>query len=104
MFAGKPVLVGIQGNAAELISDSEAGKIVESENPESMTREILQLFRMSDTKKSVIGKNGRKYYDKNLLMDAGVRSFANIFYRDKGAEKGGDSARVFGVSRKGAKI
>jgi glycosyltransferase involved in cell wall biosynthesis len=81
MFAGKPVLVGVQGDAADLISDSGAGKIVEPENPESMTKGILQLFRMSDAERDAMGKNGRKYYDKNLSMDAGVRSFENIFYR-----------------------
>jgi glycosyltransferase involved in cell wall biosynthesis len=81
MFAGKPVLVGVQGDAAELIRDSVAGKIVESENPESMTRGILQLFRMSDAQRDIMGKNARKYYDKNLSMDAGVQSFENIFYR-----------------------
>jgi len=81
MFAGKPVLVGVQGNAAELIGDSGAGKVVESENPESITRGILELFRMSDAERDAMGKNARKYYDKNLSMDAGVRSFENIFYR-----------------------
>ena len=58
-----------------------AGKIVEPENPESMTRGILQLFRMSNAQRDAMGKNARKYYDKNLSMDAGVRSFENIFYR-----------------------
>jgi glycosyltransferase involved in cell wall biosynthesis len=81
MFAGKPVLVGVQGDAADLVSDSGAGKVVESENPESMTRGILQLFRMSDAERSVMGKNGRKYYDKKLSMQAGVSCFENIFYR-----------------------
>jgi glycosyltransferase involved in cell wall biosynthesis len=81
MFAGKPVLVGVQGDAAELVSASGAGKVVESENPESMTRGILQLFRMPDAERAAMGKNARKYYDKNLSMDTGVRSFENVFYR-----------------------
>ena len=81
MFAGKPVLVGVQGDAAELISASGAGKAVKSENPESMTTGILQLFRMSDAKRGAIGKNARMYYDENLSMEAGVQSFENIFYR-----------------------
>jgi len=41
----------MQGLDTELISDSGAGKIVESENPESMTRGILQLFQMSDAQR-----------------------------------------------------
>lgn len=81
MFAGKPVLVGVQGDAAELISASGAGKVVKSENPESMTTEILQLFRMSDAERGAMGKNARKYYDENLSMEAGVGRFENIFYR-----------------------
>ena len=81
MFSGKPLLAGVQGDAADLISDSGAGKIVEPENPESLTRGILQLFRMSDAERDAMGKNARKYYDKNLSMDVGVRRFENIFYR-----------------------
>jgi glycosyltransferase involved in cell wall biosynthesis len=81
MFAGKPVLVGVQGDAAELISDSDAGKVVEPENPESITRGILELFRMSDAERSVMGKNGRKYYDEKLSMEAGVSCFEKIFHR-----------------------
>ena len=81
MFAGKPVFVGVQGDAAELISASGAGKVVESENPESMTAGILQLFRMSDAERSAMGKNARKYYDEKLSMEAGVSCFENIFFR-----------------------
>jgi glycosyltransferase involved in cell wall biosynthesis len=94
MFAGNPVLVGVQGDAADLIRDSGAGKVVEPENPESITRGILELFRMSDIERSVMGKNGRKYYDKNLSMDAGVRSFENIFYRLSSRKKAQKSQNI----------
>jgi hypothetical protein len=47
LFSGKPILMGVQGDSADIIRDSGAGKVVEPENPESITRGILELFRMS---------------------------------------------------------
>jgi glycosyltransferase involved in cell wall biosynthesis len=73
--------MGVQGDSADIIRDSGAGKVVEPENPESITRGILELFRMSDAERSVMGKNGRKYYDEKLSMESGVSCFENIFYR-----------------------
>ncbi|MBW2738795.1 MAG: glycosyltransferase family 4 protein, partial [Deltaproteobacteria bacterium] len=81
LFSGKPILMGVQGDSADIIRDSGAGKIVEPENHESITRGILELFRMSDTERFVMGKNGRKYYDKKLSIQAGVSCFENIFRR-----------------------
>lgn len=81
LFSGKPILMGVQGDSADIIRDAGAGKVVEPENPESITRGILELFRMSDAERSVMGKNGRKYYDKKLSMQAGVSYFENIFHR-----------------------
>ena len=81
LFSGKPILMGVQGDSADIIRDSGAGKVVEPENSESITRGILELFRMSDAERSVMGKNGRKYYDEKLSMQAGVSCFENIFHR-----------------------
>ena len=81
LFSGKPILMGVQGDSADIIRDCGAGQVVEPENPESITRGILELFRMSDAERSVMGKNGRTYYDKKLSMQAGVSCFENIFYR-----------------------
>lgn len=81
LFSGKPILMGVQGDSADIIRDSGAGKVVEPENPESITRGILELFRMSDAERSVMGKNGRKYYDEKLSMETGVSCFEKIFHR-----------------------
>ena len=39
------------------------------------------FLRMAGAERAAMGKNARKYYDKNLSMDAGVQSFENIFFR-----------------------
>jgi len=80
MFAGKPILVGVRGDAANLVRMSGGGQIVDADNPESMSTGVLNLFRMSKADIDAMGKNARMYYDKELSMDTGVQRFEEIFY------------------------
>jgi len=58
--AGVPVIAALDGEAKELIAQSESGLLVEPENPEDMSQKILRLLR--DPKLCTrLGENGRAY-------------------------------------------
>jgi glycosyltransferase involved in cell wall biosynthesis len=58
--AGVPIIAALDGEAKELIERSEAGLVVEPENPEDMSRMVLRLFRDPELCKR-LGENGRAF-------------------------------------------
>jgi len=81
LAAGKPILLGVRGDSAEIIRKSGAGIEVTPENPKSIVQGILQFYRMTGEERKHMGRKARKYYEQNLSMDAGVRKFEQIFFK-----------------------
>lgn len=79
MAAGKPILMGVEGNAADLVRLADAGLCCRPENPDDIARAVLQLRNMSDAERSAMGANGRQFYEKELSFDTGVTVFEDIF-------------------------
>ena len=79
MAVGKPILIGVEGNAADLVRQADAGLCCRPENPEDIARAVLQLRNMSDAERAVMGANGRQFYEKELSFTTGVTIFEDIF-------------------------
>ncbi|MGA2938021.1 MAG: glycosyltransferase family 4 protein [Syntrophobacteraceae bacterium] len=79
MAVGKPILLGVQGDSADIIRNSGAGIIAEPERAESIARGVLQFFEMTEVNRERIGMNGREFYRDDLSINAGVRRFEAIF-------------------------
>jgi len=68
MACGRPVIVGIKGEAEEIIKISKAGIVVEPENPILLSKAIINYYEnfnqcISD------GINGMRYVTENLIKD-----------------------------------
>lgn len=81
MAAGKPILMAVDGDAAELVVRSQCGVTAESENPKSLVAAVQSLLAMSPEDRLEMAENGRKYYLDHLSLSKGVESFAAIFRR-----------------------
>jgi glycosyltransferase involved in cell wall biosynthesis len=79
MAAGKPILLGMRGDAADVVRISGCGKAVEPENPEAIVGGILELYGMSPSQRIRLGNNGREYYERNMSMAMGLDHFERIF-------------------------
>lgn len=79
MYAGKPILMGVRGEAARLIERAAAGITVTPEDPESIAAGAIALARMSRSERETLGQNGREYYERELSMQKGMQKFAEIF-------------------------
>ena len=80
MAAGKPVLCAVQGDAAELVNYANAGIIAEPENVESISTAVLQMFKLNESDRKLMGSNARMSYSKVLSMEAGVKRFESLFF------------------------
>ena len=79
MAAGRPILMGVNGDAADLIEYAKAGVCCTPENKISIAESVEKLFTMSRTQRETMGNNGREYYQKKLSLMIGVRRFEEIF-------------------------
>lgn len=76
---GRPVLIGVKGDAAHLIEKAQAGLTCEPENPNSMADTIKKLYNMNPSQLDQMGHNGIKFYDSNIAFKIAVGKFENIF-------------------------
>ena len=81
MYAGKPVLMAVPGEAARLIKAAEAGVIAAPEDAASLAIAVENLARMTPSERHAMGQRGRAYYLRELAMEKGMAKFAGIFQR-----------------------
>lgn len=72
-----PIILSVEGEAANLINEAKAGIVVEPENSEEMADAVLKLAE--DKKlRAVFGANGREYVTENYSRDKITRNLENI--------------------------
>jgi glycosyltransferase involved in cell wall biosynthesis len=81
MAAGKPLLMAVDGDAADLVRESRCGYVAESENPNSLVAAVDALMSSSPNVLSTMSSNGREFYRENLSLNKGSQRFAQIFNR-----------------------
>jgi len=81
MHAGKPIICGVNGDAANLVMEAKAGMTFTPGNPESLTEAVLKLRSMPAPLRQQMGANGNSYYSQNLSFDRGVRKIEAIFQK-----------------------
>lgn len=72
MACGKPIVLGVDGEARELLEAASAGVFVEPEDPEALAAAVLRLAEDPELR-SQFGQNGRRFvvenYDKRTIAD-----------------------------------
>ena len=79
MAFGKPIIMAVNGNAADLIREAECGIVTEPENPKKLAMAIEKLASYEKNKLSIFGLNGLKFYEKYLSINKGIDNFTSIF-------------------------
>ncbi|MBW2175164.1 MAG: glycosyltransferase, partial [Deltaproteobacteria bacterium] len=65
MSCGRPVVLGVNGQARSVVEKSQAGVYVEPDNAEALSAAIVRLYREPQLCEK-LGHNGRRYIVKNL--------------------------------------
>jgi len=79
MAAGKPLVMAVRGDAADLVTMSGGGVLAQPENPESIADAVLTLASMPDTELVEMGGRAARYYFDNLSLRIGVEKFVQVF-------------------------
>lgn len=79
MAVGKPILVGVRGDAVAMVEKANAGISCIPEDPRSIVESVEKLFAMPRAQLEAMGNNGRKFYETELSLNIGARRFVEIF-------------------------
>ena len=69
MASGKPILAAISGEGNRTIKDSKCGLAGEAEDYVKLYENVIKLFNMSKEERSILGKNGKEYFNNNFTRE-----------------------------------
>lgn len=81
MAVGKPLLMAVDGDAADLVRQSGGGVVAESENAEALAQAAEQLASSAPHELAAMGQNAQRFYRKHLALAVGAGRFGVLFRR-----------------------
>jgi glycosyltransferase involved in cell wall biosynthesis len=81
LASGRPVLMAVRGEAAEVIERFGAGLTCEPENPEALAEAIRQLHAMPREQRENMGLRGREAYVREMSLEIGGRLTESLLLR-----------------------
>jgi len=81
LYVGKPIIVAMRGDAAELVQKAGAGLLCSPDDPEEMMNAIRTMYEMPESERRKMGERGHCYYLNCLSFDQGVQSFELVMSR-----------------------
>lgn len=81
LFAGRPILCGVNGDASDIVREAGAGIPFLPQNPASLAEAILALRGLGEAGRRRMGEAGRASYQSIFSMDEGVLRMEAAFQR-----------------------
>lgn len=79
LLSGRPIIVCVAGDAADLVNQAGAGIPVAPQNPPALAEAVRTLFRMDPADREAMGKAGRRYYDSVLSPGVAITRYETLF-------------------------
>ncbi|MCE5267211.1 MAG: glycosyltransferase family 4 protein [Planctomycetaceae bacterium] len=79
LASGRPILMAVAGDAANLVAQSGGGVTCPPENPSAMAAAVSQLWAMGRERREAMGSRGRAFYDEHLSLVVGAAEFDRVF-------------------------
>jgi len=80
MAAGKPIIAGVNGEAAKVIRDAECGYVADAEDYMGLADVIREFIKTEN--KEELSKNSRKYYNNNFTMDIFIERLKKLMDKE----------------------
>lgn len=81
MAAEKPLLMAVEGDAADLVRQSGGGVVVEPQNPDALAQAAEKLANLDSNDLKSMGIQAKVFYQQHLSLSVGVSRFAELFRR-----------------------
>jgi len=77
MACGRPVVLGVDGQARQVLDQAQAGVFVEPENQVALVKAIKHLYQDS-TLRQTLGRNGRNYIVEHLSRKQTAKLYSTV--------------------------
>jgi len=94
MASGRPVLMAVRGEAADVIRTSGAGLVTEPENPAALADAIRLLYRLSAEEREAMGRRGREFYLREMSLERGGLQMEGLFESAVARSSAGERAAM----------
>ena len=78
LFAGKPILCGVRGDASDLVQKSGSGVSFMPDDSDSLIKAVRKFRSMTSDELRSMGKTGRTFYESELSMAQGVHHIEKV--------------------------
>ncbi len=77
MSCGRPVLLGVEGQARKIIEDAQAGVFIRPENADDLSEAVVRLMKDPQLRYE-LGRNGRKYVLQYFSRSQTARAYLGL--------------------------
>jgi glycosyltransferase involved in cell wall biosynthesis len=70
--SGKPILMGLEGDARDILEEAQAGYAFEPDNVNDLLVQINKITALSKEEQRQLGNNAKAYYDRALSLESSV--------------------------------
>ncbi len=77
LAGGIPVIINLDGEAARIIKEAQAGLVVKADDAKALSKGILELYA-NKTLREVMGRKGREYAEKNFDKKIAAQNLETI--------------------------
>lgn len=81
LMAGRPILMGVAGDAADLVTRSGAGVTFTPDDPASLVAAVAELRALPAEAREEMGRSGQAFYASHLALEVGAARFATVLER-----------------------
>lgn len=92
LYSGRPIIMAVEGDAADLVAQGQAGLVVEPENPHALAQAIRHLADLGAEGRDLMGARGRAFYDRQLTYRHGMEATIELIERFRRPTRVGDRA------------
>ena len=80
MACARPVILGVDGQAREILESARAGVFIDPEKPEPLVKAVKQLY-LDAALREKLGRNGREYIVANLSRQHTAQTYVGVLER-----------------------
>ncbi|GAB3611840.1 sugar transferase [Humibacter ginsengisoli] len=78
LMAGRPILMGVRGDAARMVEEAGAGRTFDPENAQQLAEVVREIAALDPVARDELGRAGQRYYSEHLSLRVGATRFARV--------------------------
>lgn len=78
LHAGRPILMGVRGDAADLVEKARAGLVFAPQDPAALASAVRRMRALPEAERAAMGRCGSEYYERELSLEVGAERFADV--------------------------